>query len=150
MAASTDFRAPRRIALLSIHPKYASAILAGTKQVEFRKRFPPTIEYVVIYATHPVSRIVGHFSISHFTTGTPHALWNQYADVGGIDRTAYFNYYRGHAKAVGIHVKTVTILQIPQPLRTLVPNGVPPQSFTYLPDHTLELLRSDVGNRKAA
>ena len=45
----------RRIALMSIRPQFAAAILDGSKRVEFRKRpLAADIGTVVIYATKPV------------------------------------------------------------------------------------------------
>ncbi len=43
------------IALMSIHPQYANAIVEGTKRVEFRKRpLARNVTHVIVYATAPV------------------------------------------------------------------------------------------------
>lgn len=50
---------------MSIKPKYAEAILNGTKKYEFRRRFPDNLygTKIIIYATFPVKKIIGEFMI---------------------------------------------------------------------------------------
>ena len=67
-----------RAALMSIHPRYADAILDGTKVVEFRKRaLAGDISTVLVYATAPVRRLVGTFQLSATLTASPRDLWQQ-------------------------------------------------------------------------
>ena len=51
--------------LLSIKPEFAEKILDGTKKFEFRRRVHtrPEVKSVIIYATMPVGRVIGEFSI---------------------------------------------------------------------------------------
>lgn len=50
--------------LLPIKPKYANKILNGEKDIEFRKSFPKeSVDKIVIYATAPVSRVVGEVEV---------------------------------------------------------------------------------------
>jgi len=50
--------------LLPIKPKYAEMILNGEKDIEFRKSFPKQdVDKIVIYATAPISRIVGEVEV---------------------------------------------------------------------------------------
>lgn len=120
------------VALLSIKPIYANAILDGRKTVEFRKRpFKRPVSHVVIYATTPVQRVIGWFQTKHFEQMSPSALWNRFASVGGISKKDFNTYYHGSESGVAIHVdkpqrlaKSVSIKQ------TKV--AVAPQSYTYL------------------
>jgi len=52
--------------LLSIKPKYAEMILSGEKKYEFRRAIfkKPGISKVVIYASSPVSKVIGEFEIT--------------------------------------------------------------------------------------
>ena len=58
-----DTPAAGRVAVMSIHPRYAEAILSGQKRVEFRKRrLAPDVTTVLVYATQPVGVLVGRLS----------------------------------------------------------------------------------------
>lgn len=124
------------VAILSIHPKYAAAILSGLKRVEFRKRkFKGDIRYVAIYASNPVQKIVGFFSISGITEGSPSEVWQQFQHIGGIEKDAYHQYFSGSEKAVAIIIEEVIPLETPLLLKQLSSTLVPPQSFSYMPKH---------------
>ncbi len=120
------------VALLSIKPIYANAILDGRKTVEFRKRpFKRPVSHVVIYATTPIQRVVGWFQTKHFEQMSPSALWNRFASVGGISKEQFDVYYNGSESGVAIHVEKPRRLANPVPLkRTKV--AAAPQSYTYL------------------
>ena len=124
----------RRIALMSIRPQFAAAILDGSKRVEFRKRpLAADIGTVVIYATKPVGAVVGEFVVGEQAVGKPEELWVRFAEVAGIDREGFFNYYDGSARAVGIVIGRVDRYDQPRPLSEVHPGARPPQSFKYLP-----------------
>jgi len=123
----------RRVALMSIHPQYAHAILDGSKRVEFRKRrLAADIDRVVIYATAPVMEIVGEFTVSGQIVGSPEELWDEFESVAGIDRDGFFEYYANSPEAVGIVVDATIRYDEPQPLDDVDPGGRPPQSVKYL------------------
>lgn len=119
------------VALLSIHPRHASAIMRGEKRVEFRKRsFARPLGHVVIYATAPVQRIVGRFRVADCDVASPDQLWERYGSVGCIDR-AFFNAYFG-SRTAGVAITvgdTPVILDLPL---AAVEQKVPPQSYAYL------------------
>jgi len=122
-----------RVAVMSIRPQYASAILAGTKHVEFRKRrLAPDVTTVLIYATMPVGRIVGVFGVADYDTGSPTAVWERHKAHAGISREGYRDYYRGHRRAVAIVVADPRRLERPLELTELDPALRAPQSFCYL------------------
>lgn len=120
------------IALLSIKPIYANAILDGRKKVEFRKRpFKRPVSHVVIYATTPVQRVVGWFQTKHFEQMSPSSLWKRFASVGGISKEAFNLYYNGAESGVAIHVDKPRRLAHPVSIkRTKV--AAAPQSYAYL------------------
>lgn len=128
-----------RVALMSIHPEYVDAILAGTKRVEFRKRpIADDVTHVIVYATAPVSAVVGAFTVENQSTATPSSLWKTFATVAGITRSGFFSYFADRPHGVGIQVGQV--LAPPEPLSLTEHLGVirPPQSFQYLAAHTAE------------
>ena len=127
--------APRdRIALMSIRPQFAAAILDGSKRVEFRKRpLAADIGTVVIYATKPVGAVVGEFVVGEQAVGKPEELWVRFAGVAGIDRAGFLDYYDGAGQAVGIVIGRVNRYHQPRQLNEVDASGRPPQSFKYLP-----------------
>ena len=129
----------RRVALFSIHPIYAEAILQRTKLVEFRRqRLPAQVTNVVIYATSPVRRIVGAFEVVAVEPTTPRMAWSMYRYVGAIERRQFERYYSGAANAFVIKVGATTRAVVPFPLGWIDPKLRPPQSFLYLRDDQVE------------
>ncbi len=92
-------RTGRNVILLPIFPGCAWAIIDGRKKVEFRKlNIPVDIENVVIYSTSPEKKIVGSFSVSKITKATPEKLWQDFKDIGYVDKEFLFEYYSGFEK----------------------------------------------------
>ncbi|HEX5542501.1 MAG TPA: ASCH domain-containing protein [Micromonospora sp.] len=119
---------------MSIHPEYARAILAGTKTVEFRKRrLADDVTHVLVYATAPVGKLVGAFTVAGQDTVAPTTLWRRFAAVAGIPRAKFFAYFATARQGTGIRVGSV--LAPPAPLNLCDTLGVarPPQSFQYVP-----------------
>lgn len=125
--------------LVSIHPRYAEAILAGQKRTEFRKvRFKREVSKLLIYATAPISAVVAIVDISGLIEDSPAKIWERYASVGGIAEEDFFRYYDNCESAVAIEIANVVILGSGIKLHSLLPGTRPPQSFCYLPAHVLE------------
>jgi predicted transcriptional regulator len=128
---------------MAIQPRFAQAILSGSKQVEFRKRrLAADIETVVIYETAPTQRITGHFTIARTVEATPTALWYEFASAGGIARDEFTDYYTGHERAVGFVIKDTEQYQRPVALPELSTLPSVPQSFVYLPAAALDEITS--------
>jgi predicted transcriptional regulator len=120
------------VALISIHPHYAAAILAGTKQVEFRKvAFKRQITHALLYATSPIQLIVGFVEIVGIDQRSPRALWRRYHRVAGIERAAFFEYYKGKSLGFAVQLCRPHRLLRPVGLHALVRGATPPQSFLY-------------------
>jgi predicted transcriptional regulator len=130
-----------RVALLSIHQKYAEAILDGSKEVEFRRgRIADDIEVVLVYATQPVGRIVGWFEVEGVVEGTPLGLWRRFQHTGGIDRASYLTYFQAASRAFGIRVRRPVRLATPARLQEIDDDLRPPQSFRYLSTESVSAL----------
>lgn len=120
------------VALISIHPRFANAILDGTKQVEFRKvGFKREITHVLLYATAPIQQVIGYVEVTEIEERSPAALWRRYREVAGIKRQAFFAYYRGKATGVALKVRRPQRLARPLSLDDLHRGATPPQSFLY-------------------
>jgi predicted transcriptional regulator len=124
------------IALLPIHPEYASAILDGLKKVEFRKRlFKRDVNKILIYACYPVMSLVGYFDVNVITESTPKQAWRKYGAQGCIEKKAYVAYYSGAEKAVAIEIKNVVKFDKPVNLSAIDSDITPPQSYRYIHPH---------------
>jgi predicted transcriptional regulator len=129
------------IALLPIKPLYVQAILAGEKRVEFRKqRFARPVEAIVIYATSPVKKVVGHFRISQIDERSPMDLWREYHSVGGIRPEAYWSYFKNSRTGIAIGIAGLIALEKPLSLDELTGTNIPPQSYSYLPTDSLDAI----------
>ena len=121
------------VALLAIKPRFAEAIIAGRKTVEFRKtRFAQPPRYIVLYASMPISQVVAYFEVAYITELTPLGLWRKFRHVGGIEYAEFSNYYRDRSRGFAIVVAAVWKLRKPARLAHLYPRGCAPQSFRYL------------------
>jgi predicted transcriptional regulator len=124
---------------MSIHPEYAEAIISGRKRAEFRKRpLADDIDLVLIYATAPVSAIIGWFTVRETVKTTPKSIWNSLHDVAGISWSEFSAYYSDCSEAVALLVGEAKRLSRPMGLKDLTPQPPTPQSFNYLPADILD------------
>jgi predicted transcriptional regulator len=121
------------VALLAIKPRFAEAIIAGRKKVEFRKtRFTQPPRYIVLYASTPVQQIVAYFEVAYIKELTPSGLWREFRKIGAIDYSEFAKYYGNRAIGYAIVVGAVWKLSKPAALRNISPTSSVPQSFCYL------------------
>lgn len=120
--------------LLSIKPEYADRIFSGEKRFEFRKALfkNSDVKTVVVYATMPVGKVVGEFEIDAIIKERPSKLWQLTSEFAGITKAFFESYFYGRDAGYAIGVKKATRYDNPIDLKTLLPAGVPPQSFCYL------------------
>ncbi|NLG65878.1 MAG: RNA-binding protein [Actinobacteria bacterium] len=121
------------VVLLPIKPRYATQIMDGGKRVEFRRRsFSRAPEWVVVYASAPVKRVVGAFRVGSIDAGSPADLWERYGDVGGIDLASFRAYFAGRESGVALLVDAVHALATPLALADIDDGLRPPQSHQYV------------------
>lgn len=117
-------------AILSIHPRFSQAIIAGTKRVELRRVVPKRdVRRLVIYETKPTMAVVAECSC-YVVSGTPDGLWWAFRGEMGISGKEFWSYMEGVKSACG-----VVILRVGEPRsRELADYGLrqPPQSWVYL------------------
>jgi predicted transcriptional regulator len=121
--------------LMSIKPQYANKIFDGTKRYEFRRSLFKNVwvNTVVVYATAPISRVVGEFKIGGILKHERDALWNKTRAFAGIDKEEYFKYFNDKFWAYAIKVRDPILYKKPLLLSDLNIK-CPPQSFMYLRD----------------
>jgi len=125
---------------MAIHQRWAEAIMNGQKRVEFRKRrLADDITVVLVYATAPVSKIVGRFTVRQVVSGSPVSIWDEYGSAGVIEHDAFFSYYDGTESAVAIVVGEAVRFDEPVALDQIEPKPSVPQSFAYLTAESMHL-----------
>lgn len=132
--------------LLSIKPEFVKEIFNGNKKFEYRKSiFKNTrVKSVVIYATMPVGKIVGEFSIEKIIQDIPSQLWEDTSTKSGISKDFFDSYFKGRKKAYALEIGE--LIQYKKPINpyTLNENFVPPQSFKYISDDNMYLFQDIV------
>jgi len=120
--------------LLSIKPVYAHKILDGTKKYEFRRRIhrDSRVHTVIIYATKPIGKVVGEFSIKDVYSDHPDLLWEKTNQFAGISKQLFSEYFYGRDIGYAIEVKKVKIYSNPKNLNEFIESGIAPQSYVYV------------------
>jgi predicted transcriptional regulator len=128
---------PDRRLLLSLKPRYADAILDGSKTIELR-RTRPRIEIptdALIYASSPRCAVVGTCRVVEVLEFTPLGMWRLHGREAAIDYAAYKAYFDGCTTAYGLVVAAPRRLGREiglSSIRTAWRGFQPPQSFRYL------------------
>lgn len=123
-----------RAALLSIKPKYADMILAGTKTVELRRSWPSTdIGAIVLYSSAPIQKLVGVAYIDRTEECDLESLWGLARDNGGgVTYDELKDYVQGKKTAFGLMIGRVDVAQELVDPKDFFLEFTPPQSFLYL------------------
>ncbi|MFI9231690.1 ASCH domain-containing protein [Streptomyces rimosus] len=131
-----------RAMLLSVHPRFATAILAGSKTVEVRRQrvAAPPGTTVVLYATAPTMALVGLARIAAVSVGSPREVWRDHRSRTGISRREFDAYMSGATQASGLTLEAPQPFEEPVPLSALRAAGAfhPPQSYRYLQGEALK------------
>ncbi len=123
--------------LLSIKPEFAEKIFNGTKKFEFRRLIfkNSSVNKVVIYASAPISKVVGEFEIKSILKEDLEKLWTETNQFSGISKDYFFQYFQGKSEGYAIEIKQV--LRYKNQLCIKESFGkVAPQSFAYLEEVT--------------
>lgn len=119
--------------LLSIKPEFAYKIFDGTKKYEFRKTLfkRKDVNKVVVYASNPVKRVIGEFSIADILTDDVESIWKITEQYSGISEKFYNQYFENKDMANAIKVGEVIRYKTPKLLSDFEIEYAP-QSFVYL------------------
>lgn len=131
-------------AIISIHPDYADAILAGEKTIELRRRVPKLTNgsRLWIYATQPMGAVVGVVTIRDVAKASPSTIWRRHRGGAGVDHASFKAYFKGAQEAVAIlltaaeRVGPITVKQ----LRKIRDRFHPPQVLLRLTDTEAQAL----------
>ncbi len=126
-----------RVALVSVRPRFAAALLDGSKSVEVRRRRAHLADgaLCLLYASSPERALVGAIRVAHTDTDGPDALWRRWGVRTTLDRAEFDAYLAGCAQACAIVVASAVAFTEPIGLHDLRRRHhafVPPQSYRFL------------------
>jgi predicted transcriptional regulator len=139
----TDLAVADRALLISIQPRFAKAILEGTKTIELRRTMPtlPPQARALIYASSPTKAVVGWATIDGVLRATPQELWRTQKDSTGVTEAEFDEYFAGRDDAFGYQLANVERAASPISLAKLREHALePPQSWRYVPARLAESL----------
>lgn len=124
--------------ILSIKPEFANKIFNGTKKFEFRRTMfkNKTVKKIVVYASAPISKVIGEFEIDRIFHEELDQLWSQTSKYSGISEDYYMQYFNGKESGYAIEVKNPKKYKIGLCIKQNFGLN-PPQSFAYLRESTL-------------
>jgi len=124
--------------VLSLRPRFADAILDGTKTVELRRTrlSAPSGTLLILYASTPVMAVIGTAILADRDTDTPSRIWRRHRPNLSLTKAEYDAYLAGASTATAVTVASPQRLPEPHTLAALRTRATfrPPQSFRYLSD----------------
>jgi predicted transcriptional regulator len=131
----------RRALLISIHPRFANAILDGTKTIELRRTMPtlPDSALALMYSSSPMKALVGWATVEGVVQATPDDMWRTHKHAAGVTSAEFDEYFAGKTDAFGLRLTDVKRALHAISLADLRGHGLePPQSWRYV---SLDLAR---------
>lgn len=125
-----------KIIVISIKPEFANKIFDGSKKIELRKVAPNANpgDLMIVYSTFPEMAIIGICKIQKVIKSTPSDIWKNHADILGIDKSRFLEYYSSTNTAIGIVLECTRRFKAKISLKYLkeqFPKFSPPQTFKY-------------------
>lgn len=119
--------------LLSIKPEFAEKIFNGTKKFEFRRSIfkNENVRKVVVYASSPVQKVIGEFTIADILNDDIATIWSETAPYSGITHDFYLSYFSNKDKAYAIKIGKTKRYRQARTLSDYNLNSAP-QSFAYI------------------
>jgi predicted transcriptional regulator len=125
-----------------IKPIYSEKIMNGQKKYELRKRLPNSeIDYILIYSTTPVAKVVGYAEVKKTHVKPVHDMWIMVSPLAGISKEDYMSYFDGKENAYAIELKNVWRFKSPFDIKEINKNFTVPQSFCYVSEEDFKRLK---------
>lgn len=123
--------------LISLEERHATNILAGTKQVELRRRTMHVEpgSTVWLYVKKPVGAVVGFATVGTTYSAAPNTVWRKYGAVSGLRKSEFMAYFEGSGVASAMALSGSKTLKTPvtlDALREAIPGFHPPQFYCRL------------------
>lgn len=135
---------PSRVLVLSLKPRFAEAILDGTKTVELRRVMPritiPTL--ASLYASGSERSLVGTCVVREVVQCGLEELWSRFGDRTGLSHSEFEEYFAGRVQGVALLLQDAKPLSERIALDALrrISGFRPPQSFGYVDHQQHDLL----------
>ncbi|GGT50145.1 ASCH domain-containing protein [Actinomadura citrea] len=130
-----ETEARNRPLLLSLKPRFADAILNGSKTVELRRQrvSAQAGTLIYIYASSPVMALVGTVDLREVVVANPADIWERFQDQVGVTEREFRSYYESIETASALLLKNPRIWSESISLAQLRDLGSfhPPQSYRY-------------------
>lgn len=124
--------------LISINPVWIEKILSNKKKIELRRR-PPKLTHptlAVLYATAPISSIVGTCIFSEIISDSIENFWKNSGAFTGCTKGEFLKYFSGCKRATGLVIQKPVKKNKTVPLQEMRRRGItPPVSWRWLEDH---------------
>ena len=138
-----------RAVLMSIKPKYADLIFAGTKTIELRRVCPKVGlgDLVLVYVSSPRMALVGGFEVAGIVSDETHLLCKKWQPQSGLEKETFLHYFQGAGTAYGILIGRTWQFDSATELNTLRhrKGGFhPPQSYRYVGSEELVKLLDQI------
>jgi predicted transcriptional regulator len=117
--------------ILPIKPKYCEMIFARKKKFELRKKIPGHIKRVVMYATAPVSMVVGEFSVRDVLYMPKEQLKQATNGNTGVWDDEFDRYFKNVAWGYAIKIGAVTRYHIDKHIN-YYGLTMAPQNYVYI------------------
>lgn len=120
--------------LLSIKPEFANKIFNGEKKFEYRRTIfrNSNIRRVIVYASSPVSKVIGEFRIEEVISDSPKLVWKLTQDYSGISKEYFEQYVEEKDIIHAIKIGTTKRYRKQLSLQDDFDIKYAPQSFVYL------------------
>ena len=90
------------------------------------------VDKVYIYATKPICRIVGYFTIDTVIEDSPNVMWEKTHKDGGINKEYFDAYFKNCDMAHAIAIDEVVKFDTPIDLKKVIKNFTAPQNYRYV------------------
>jgi predicted transcriptional regulator len=118
--------------IISVKPKYITAILTGKKKYEYRKSiFKKAVTKIYVYASSPQKKFIGYFFYDGFIQSTPEHIWKQTSAVSGISESEFFSYYENTNDSFALKINRFYPFAVYVDPFIISPNFRAPQSYMY-------------------
>lgn len=119
--------------ILSIRPNFCKMIFSDKKVYEYRKRVftRSDVDKVYIYATKPICKIVGFFTIDEVIEDIKTNIWAKTHIGGGISKEYFDAYFKNSKTAYAIKIKDARQYPVPIDPKSVIKVFHAPQNFMY-------------------
>lgn len=128
--------------LLSVKPKFANLIVAGSKRVELRRAVPALpVGTIALYSSSPVQEIIALVDVIETIEASPTRLWELARENGGgLTRAELRSYFEPKKTGFALMLENVRVFDQPVDPRKFFKVFTAPQSFKYLTEEELRKL----------